>query len=237
MRRTRQEEFHQIQDLGLIRDERDRALQAAAQGRACSALVVVSQLLAAACLLQGDPAWAALLSLTFVNWTVQNFCRFGADGSKLSLLLGLLAGAAALGLAGWYLVQGQEEGLFSLGRLVGFGLLACLLISLAGLAFLALTLSTLWLAGKLWHMDGARWERFFQSSSTLSLLACLGGLMALAMALVSIVSIPLFQLLGFPAPERLALVLLASGWTYLLNKLSRRREKLIRLLLRLKPTQ
>ena len=60
--------------------------------------------------------------------------------------------------------------------------------------------------------------------------------MAFAVLLVSIVSIPLFQFLGFPAPERLALVLLAAGLAYLLGKMNREREKLLRLLLKLKPT-
>ena len=40
---------------------------------------------------------------------------------------------------------------------------------------------------------------------------------------------------GFPAPERLALVLLAAGLTYTLGKLNRDREKLLRKLLKLKP--
>ena len=55
------------------------------------------------------------------------------------------------------------------------------------------------------------------------------------LVLVSILSVPLFQLLGFPAPERLALVLLAAGLTYTLGKLNRDREKLLRKLLKLKP--
>ena len=84
-------------------------------------------------------------------------------------------------------------------------------------------------------MNEDKWERYFQSISTLGLLVRLGGLLSLAMVLVSILSVPLFQLLGFPAPERLALVLLAAGLTYALGKLNRDREKLLRKLLKLKP--
>ena len=62
----RSEDLKQARDLHLIRDERDREVEEAAARRAGRAVVLVSQLLAAACLLQGDPAWLALLSLTFV---------------------------------------------------------------------------------------------------------------------------------------------------------------------------
>lgn len=236
MGRTRNEELHKIQDLGLIRDERDRELERTSRSRACSVLVTVSLLMAAACLLQGDSAWAALLALTPLSWAVQNFSRFAADGKRLYLVLALLSGAAALGLAGWYLIQEQESGLFSIGRLIGFAVLSCLLISLAGLVFLALFLSAMFLKGRIGRMNGERWERWFRSVSTLGLLMRLGVLMAFAVLLVSIVSIPLFQFLGFPAPERLALVLLAAGLAYLLGKMNREREKLLRLLLKLKPT-
>ena len=61
MSRTRRTEQHTLQDLGLIRDERDRELERAARGRSCSVLVTVSLLMAAACLLQGVSASAPLL--------------------------------------------------------------------------------------------------------------------------------------------------------------------------------
>ena len=237
MRRTKQNETRTLQDLGLLPDERDRELERAARGRACSVLVTVSLLMAAACLLQGDSAWAPLLALTPLSWAVQHFSRFAADGKRLYLILALLSGAAALALLGWYLIQGQEGGMFSIGRLTGFAVLSCLLISLAGLVFLALFLAFLFVKGKWSRMNEDKWERYFQSIPTLGLLVRLGGLMSLAMVLVSILSVPLFQLLGFPAPERLSLVLLAAGLAFLLGKLSRRREKLLRLLLKLKPTQ
>ena len=237
MGRTRRDELHKIQDLGLMRDERDRELQQAARSRACTVLTTLSQLLAAACLLQGDPAWAVLLALTPVSWAVQHFSRFAADGTRLYLVLALLSGAAALGLTGWYLLQGQADGQFSIGRLIGFAVLSCLLISLAGLVFLALFLAFVFIKGRVGRMNGDKWERYFQSISTLGLLVRLGGLMALAMVLVSILSVPLFQALGFPAPERLAMVLLAAGLAYLLGKMSREREKLLRKLLKLKPRE
>ena len=200
MSRTRRTEQRTLQDLGLIRDERDRELERTARSRSCSVLVTVSLLMAAAC-----------------------------------LVLALLSGAAALALLGWYLIQGQEGGLFSIGRLIGFAVLSCLLISLAGLVFLALFLAFLFVKGRWSRMNEEKWERYFQSISTLGLLVRLGGLLSLAMVLVSILSVPLFQLLGFPAPERLALVLLAAGLTYTLGKLNRDREKLLRKLLKLKP--
>ncbi len=232
MRRTKQEETRTLQDLGLLPDERDRELSTAAQSRAYCALLTVSLLMAAACLLEGNPAWTVLLSLTPLGWAVQSLCRFAADGKKLFMGLSLISGAAALALLGWYLIQGQ--GTYSLGRLIAFTLLTGLLISLAGLVFLALFLALLFIKGRMGRMNGDKWENYFQSISTLGLLVRLGLLMALAMLLVSIVSIPLFQLLGFPAPERLALLTLAAGLAYLLGKMGRGREKLLRLLLRLK---
>ena len=235
MANTRWEELHKIRDLGLIRDERDRELQAAGRSRALSILLAVSQLLAAACLLRGDPAWTALLSLTPVSWAVQGLRLFGSDRSRLGLAVGLASGAAALGLMGWYLLQGQGAGLFSLGRLAAFALLSCVLIPLAGLVFVALFLAAVLLLAKLGRMDGARWEDFFSSAPTLALLGWLGGLMVLAMALVSVLSVPLFAALGFPVPERLALVLFAAGCARLLRKMGREREKLLGLLLKLKP--
>ena len=62
----RSEDLKQARDLHLIRDERDREVEAEAGLRAGRAVMLVSQLLAAACLMQRDPAWLALLSLNFV---------------------------------------------------------------------------------------------------------------------------------------------------------------------------
>ena len=59
----RSEDLKQVRDLHLVRDERDREVEADASLRAGNAVVLVSQLLSAACLLQDDPAWLALLSL------------------------------------------------------------------------------------------------------------------------------------------------------------------------------
>ena len=84
-------------------------------------------------------------------------------------------------------------------------------------------------------MDGDQWEDYFQSVSTLRLLLFLGGASLLALALTAWASVLLFSALGFPVPERLALVYLAAGVLKLFHKLSRGREELLRLLLRLKP--
>lgn len=67
MSHTREEEWKQVRALHLVRDERDREVGAAAKGRAGDAVLAASQLFAAVCLLRGDPAWAAFLSLTFVG--------------------------------------------------------------------------------------------------------------------------------------------------------------------------
>ena len=105
MSRTRRTEQRTLQDLGLIRDERDRELERAARGRSCSVLVTVSLLMAAACLLQGDSAWAPLLALPPLSWAVPPFSRFPAARKRLYLVLALPSGAAPLALAVWYLIQ------------------------------------------------------------------------------------------------------------------------------------
>ena len=93
----RSEDLKQVRDLHLVRDERDREVEAAAGLRAGNAVVLVSQLLSAVCLLQDDPAWMALLSLTLVWGGVKGFWRFRQDRERLYLVWGLLtcAGAAA----------------------------------------------------------------------------------------------------------------------------------------------
>ena len=50
----RSEDLKQVRDLHLVRDERDREVEAAAGLRAGNAVVLVSQLLSAVCLLQVD---------------------------------------------------------------------------------------------------------------------------------------------------------------------------------------
>lgn len=94
----RSEDLKQVRDLHLVRDERDREVEAAAGLRAGNAVVLVSQLLSAVCLLQDDPAWMALLSLTLVWGGVKGFWRFRQDQERIYLVWGLLtcAGAAAL---------------------------------------------------------------------------------------------------------------------------------------------
>ena len=103
----RSEDLKQVRDLRLVRDERDREVEAEAGRRAGNALLLVTQLLAAACLLQGDPAWMALLSLTFIWGAVKGFCRFGQDREKLYLAWGLLTAAGAPGRSGHEMVEKQ----------------------------------------------------------------------------------------------------------------------------------
>lgn len=84
MSHTREEEWKQVRALHLVRDERDREVGAAAKGRAGDAVLAASQLFAAVCLLRGDPAWAAFLSLTFVGGGAQCLHRFWRIGRGFS---------------------------------------------------------------------------------------------------------------------------------------------------------
>ena len=124
----RSEDLKQARDLHLIRDERDREVEAEAGLRAGRAVVLVSQLLAAACLLQRDPAWLALLSLTFVWGAVKGFRRFAQDRERLYLAWGLLTAAGAAVLLGAYFQRAWTAGM-SLSRLIGYAVLCRVLIA------------------------------------------------------------------------------------------------------------
>ena len=144
MSHTREEEWKQVRALHLVRDERDREVGAAAKGRAGDAVLAASQLFAAACLLRGDPAWAAFLSLTFVGGGAQCLHRFWEDRERFFLICGLAASACGAALGCWYLLQDPGTGP-SLGRLAAFALLISLLTSLSGLIFVPLLLGAVWM--------------------------------------------------------------------------------------------
>ena len=229
----RSEDLKQIQDLHLVRDERDREVEAEAGLRAGNAVVLVSQLLSAACLLQNDPAWMALLSLTFVWGAVKALHRFAQDRERLYLAWGLLTGAMAAVLLGAYFRRAWAAGM-SLSRLIGYAVVCRVLTAAAGLVFVALLLGIFWLAHKAGHMEGERWERYFRSVSTAGLLARMGAVMAAALAAVAALSVPLFARMGFQEPALLAALFFAAGGAHLLGKFSRRREELVQKLLKLK---
>lgn len=229
----RSEDLKQVRDLHLVRDERDREVEANAALRAGNAVVLVSQVLSAACLLQDDPVWLALLSLTFVWGAVKGFHKFGRDREGWYLAGGLASAAGAAALLGIYFHRAWTAGM-SLTRLVGYAVACRALTMLAGLVFVGLLLGLMWLAHKIGHMDGARWETYFRAISTAGLLARMGAVMAAAMGLVAALSVPLFAHLGFGEPVKLAALFFAAGGAYLLTRFSRRREELVQRLLRLK---
>ena len=229
----RSEDLKQARDLRLIRDERDREVEADAGLRAGRAVVLASQLLAAACLMQGDPAWPALLSLTFVWGAVKAFRRFSRDRERPYLAWGLLAAAGAAVLLVTYFRNAWAAGM-SLSRLIGYAVLCRVLTAAAGLVFVALLLGLFALAHRVGHMEGERWERYFRSVSSAGLLLRMGAVMAVALAAVAFLSVPLLERMGFQEPELLAALFFVAGGAHLLGKFSRRREELMQRLLKLK---
>lgn len=215
----RSEDLKQVRDLHLVRDERDREVEAAAGLRAGNAVVLVSQLLSAVCLLQDDPAWMALLSLTLVWGGVKGFWRFRQDQERIYLVWGLLTCAGAAALLGLYFHRAWSAGM-SFTRLLGYAVLCQVLTVAAGLLFVALLLGIFWLAHKLGHIEGERWEQYFQSVSTAGLLLRVGAVMAVALAAVAALSVPLFARLGFQEPGLLAALFFVARGAYLLNKFS-----------------
>ena len=141
------------------------------------------------------------------------------------------AGAAIL--LGAYFRQAWSAGM-SLSRLVGYAVLCRVLVMIAGLLWAGLLLGIFWLAHRIGHMKGDRWEQYFQSVSTAGLLLRMGAVMAAALAAVAAISAPVFARLGFQQPELLAALFFVAGGAHLLGKFSRRRDELIRKLLKLK---
>ena len=118
----RSEDLKQVRDLHLVRDERDREVEAAA------------------CLLQDDPAWMALLSLTLVWGGVKGFWRFRQDQERIYLVWGLLTCAGAAALLGLYFHRAWSAGM-SFTRLLGYAVLCQVLTVAAGQLFVALLLA------------------------------------------------------------------------------------------------
>lgn len=231
-KKERQEELGQVRDLHLLRDERDQEVEADAGYQAGRVVLRVSQVLAAVCLLRGEPAWTALLSVTFVSAAVRCFCWFRNDRERAYLLLGLAASAAALGLLGAFLFREGET--FGVGRLAAFGVLYFVLRGVAGLLFVGLLLAVFWAVHRIKHLEGEQWEAYFQSVSTVGLLLRGGSVMLAALGLTGVLAWRLFALLGFPAPGQLTLVFLAAAGTHLIRRFGEEREELVQKLLRLK---
>ena len=233
MSSSREEETRRARELHLLRDERDREVEEAGGEKAGRVLLWTSQMLAALCVFQGDPAWAALLSLTFVSAAARSFHRFASDREGAPLLLGLAASAAALGLWVWFYLDTRPEWL-TLGRLVEVIILFQALSALAALAFLGLTLGAFWVKFKVCHMDGDKWSAYFEGMPTTDLLGRMGMLLALALCLAAALGYFLFLWRGFPAPGRLTAVFLVIGALRLPGKMGERREELVTKLLRFK---
>lgn len=82
MLHTREEEIRQAQRLHLLPDERDKAVQITAKGKAGSVVALFSLLFCAACILQGSSTWTAFLSLAFSGFAAQNFYQFACDRER-----------------------------------------------------------------------------------------------------------------------------------------------------------
>ena len=146
--------------------------------------------------------------------------------------MGLAAGAVALGLCSVFRIKGEAA--LTMGRLVAFGVLYYMLRALAGLLFVGVLLAMFWIAHRVGHLDGEQWEAYFQSVSTVGLLLRGGCILLLALGMVTALSWPLFSLLGFPTPGRLALIFFVAAGGHLVRAFSDQREELISKLLRLK---
>lgn len=100
-----------------MRDERDYEVEAQGIEKAHHIILWISQILAALCVLQNNPAWAALFSLTFASAAAKFFHCFSSDREKAPLLLGMVSTAVALGLVAWFFLGNQPEWL-TFGRLL-----------------------------------------------------------------------------------------------------------------------
>ena len=234
MANSRSEEARRARDLHLLRDERDLEVQGEGQRKSGQAMLTLSQLLAALCVLQEDPAWTVLLSLSFAAGAARAFHQFVCDREGLYLALGLAASAAALALCGWFFLEHRSEWL-TLGRLAALVALFQTLSAVTALVFLGLTLGAFWLKFKAQHMDADKWTAYFEGLSTPALLVRLGLLMGAALLLTSALAALVFQWTGFSQPIQLALVFCVISALRLARKFGQRREELVEKLLRLKP--
>ena len=175
----------------------------------------------------------ALLSLTFVWSAAKSVYQFVQDRERLYLAWGLLSGAGAAVLLGAYFHRAWSAGM-SLSRLIGYAVMCRLLTAAAGLLGVGLLLGIFWLAHRAGHMEGEQWERYFRSISTAGLLLRGGAILLLALAAVAAFSVLLFARTGFQEPELLAALFFVAGSAHLLGKFSRRRDELVRKLLKLK---
>ena len=231
----RMQETRRARELHLLRDERDLEIQSAGQRRAGRAVLTLSQLLSALCVLQEDPAWTVLLSLSFAAGAVRAFHQFACDREGLYLALGLAASGAVLFLWAWFFRESGPEAL-SPGRLAVLLLLFWALSAVAALLFVGLTLGAFYLKYKLQHMNGTKWEAYFASLPTTALLARLGILLTASLLAAAAAGYALFGCLGFAAPLRLACVFAVLSAVRLWRKLSERQEDLVEKLLRLEGT-
>ena len=176
----------------------------------------------------------ALLSLTLVWGGVKGFWRFRQDQERIYLVWGLLTCAGAAALLGLYFHRAWSAGM-SFTRLLGYAVLCQVLTVAAGLLFVALLLGIFWLAHKLGHIEGERWEQYFQSVSTAGLLLRVGAVMAVALAAGGGPQRSPVRPVGLSgAGDFWPRCFLWQGGAYLLNKFSRRRDELIQKLLKLK---
>lgn len=94
-------------------------------------------------------------------------------------------------------------------QIAGLPVLCQVLTVAAGLLFVALLLGIFWLATSWAYRESV--GAVFQSVSTAGLLLRVGTVMAVALAAVAALSVPLFARLGFQEPRLLAAVFVARG--------------------------
>ena len=234
MANSRSEEARRARDLHLLRDERDLEVQEKGERKSGWVVLTLSQTLAALCILQEDPAWTVLLSLSFAAGAVRAFHQFACDREGLYLFLGIAGSAIALILCGWFFLE-HWPGWLTLGRLAALVVLFQAMKGVAALLFLGLTLGAFWAKFKVQRMDGEKWDAYFRNLPTTALLVRLGVLMGAALLAATLLSYVLLGAFGFPAPLQLAAVFCVMSAVRLVRKFSARREELVEKLLRFKP--
>ena len=233
MQNSREEETQRVREQHLLRDERDYEVEAQGIEKAHRVILWISQILAALCVLQNNPAWAALFSLTFASAAAKSFHRFSSDREKAPLLLGIASTVVAFGLVAWFFLGSRPEWL-TFGRLIEVVVLFQALLAVASAIFLGLTLGAFWLKFKIQHMDGDKWTAYFENMTTVNLLGRMGILLFLSLCVAAALSYFLFQWRGFPCAWQLTVVFLALGILRLPKKMGDRREELVTKLLRFK---
>lgn len=89
-----------------IRDERDEQIEVQSKARSLGYVLSVISILAAICLLKGNPAWKGCISLAFFEAAFEIFYKYKQYEEKLYRTVGVGFLLAGIALLAWFAITG-----------------------------------------------------------------------------------------------------------------------------------